>query len=438
MTLPQLEPLVDDLGSHHDLSPYAIEVDKYSTGIGEQLYQQSNRSNKFTLADCFHACYNDEVILHTNANELTASWWRDMFAGGTAGSLRVKTVGNQLLAEAAAAKLADELDNYISNLPEGYDSESIGAMAARIRSCRRAVEVAEKDCELLEQLGQGFGPGPGGTIDREELMKVHARLGRSRKLREILELAGAMMQVRRAKKKVKVDGIENVDGVTTSGDLTRILPSELMLLGDELTEMNLLRKLCEEQTLALRKHNWESQARGPIVVCVDESGSMVERRRYGPNDETKLIQAKAFALTMARIAQEEKRFIVLLGFASDDELRELVMPPNQWNQLALMEWLEHFFNGGTDFDFLLHVERSWDRWKCPRGKTDVFIVTDTMADITDSTIEQFNAFKLREKVKAYGLAIGAATGCLDLVCDQAWVTQSMGLESKAVREILSS
>jgi uncharacterized protein with von Willebrand factor type A (vWA) domain len=437
MTLPKLDPLVDDLGSHHDLSPYSIEVDGYSTGIGEQLYQQTKRSNKFQLADCFHACYNDEVALHPNANELAASWWRDMFAGGTAGSLRIKTIGNQFYAEAAASKLADELDNYINNLPEGHESDSIGAMAARIRSCRRAVQVAEQECNLLEALGQSFGPGPGGILNREELMKVHARIGRSRKLREILELAGAMMKVRRAKKKVKVDGIENVDGVTTSGDLTRILPSELMLLGDELTELNLLRKLCEEQTLALRKHSWESQAKGPIVVCVDESGSMVDTRR-GRTDDSKLIQAKAFALTMARIAQEEKRFIVLMGFSSEDQLRELVMPPEKWNQTALLEWLEHFFNGGTDFDFLLHLEKSWDKWKCPRGKTDVFIVTDTQADITDCTVEQFNAFKLKEKVKAYGLAIGAATGCLDLVCDQAWVTQSMGLESKAVREILSS
>lgn len=434
MTLPQLDPLVDDLGTHHDLSPYKLEVDGYSTGIGEQLYQQTNKSNKFQLADCFHACFNEEVALYPSADELTASWWRDMFAGGTAGSLRTKTIGNQIYAEAAAIKLAGELDAYINNLPEGYDSDSIGAMAARIRSCRRAVQVAEEECDLLETLGQGFNAGPGGTVNREELMKVHARLGRSRKLREILELAGSMMKVRRAKKKVKVDGIENVDGVTNSGDLTRILPSELMLLGDELTELNLLRKLCEEQTLALRKHNWEPQARGPIVVCVDESGSMVSHR----GDDSKLIQAKAFAMTMARIAQEEKRFIVLLGFASHDELRELVMPPTGWNQLALMDWLEHFFNGGTDFDFLLHVEKSWERWKCPHGKTDVFIVTDTQACIEDETIEKFNAFKVKEKVKAYGLAIGAATGCLDLVCDQAWVTQSMGLESKAVREILSS
>jgi len=428
--------MIDDRGDHHDASPYNLEVDKFATGVGELMFQSNNKLPAPLLADCFHACFGGEVVLHPAADPVSAAWWRDFFTTGRASSMRSTTENNQALAETAAWKLAEELHQYRSHTSElDMQNESVRSMAQRMKSIKRGVQAAEEDVTEMSALGQGLSPGTGSTFSRDEMMKVHQRLSRSMKLKEILAIAGGMMACRRAKKKIKAEGFDHVDGITTSGDLSRMLPSELMLLGDELTELNLLRRLAEEQTLALRKHSYEPASRGPIVVAIDESSSMEDSQCGGASP---IVEAKAFALTMARIAQEDNRFIVLMGWSSGGKENTLVMPPDKWDPMALLAWLDHFYYGGTNFDFLLSIEAKWAEWKCPAGKTDVFVVTDTQANIMGYTVKAFNQFKQRERVKCYGLAIGADTGELDLICDQAWITQSMGLESKAVQEILTA
>jgi len=259
---------------------------------------------------------------------------------------------------------------------------------------------------------------------------------KSKTLRKILEISGAMMAFRGAVKKKKIEGFDSVDGVMQSGDITRLLPSELMqLAGPKALATNMLRRLVENQTLALRKHSHEKTGRGPIVVLIDGSGSMEGSwRRPGarPIDE-----AKALALTMARIALEQKRWCCLIEFGRRYEWKELVLQPDKWDAKGLTDWLEHFFGGGTDFDCLLDVAKSWDRWKCPKGKVDFIFATDCQANLDDHVVKKFNEFRKEREVKSYGLAINADTGDLNLVCDHAVTTSSMGLESHAIREILS-
>jgi|GEM_PF-3458426 len=451
--LPDIGPMIDDRYAQHDASRYALAVDRFSMGVGELLFKENRKHPVELLTDCFHACYASEVAIHTGSNATAASWWRDFFSGGTAAQLRGKTKGNQALSEAAVASLADSISDYVNSNKTDPSNVTFSDIVARNKSIKRAIENSKDEVELLVGFGggQGLHNGRGGQLTRAEIMEMHALLARSLKLRDILELAGAMTATRKAKKKIKSEGLDHVDGVTTSGDLTRILPSEVMLLGDDLTEWNLLRKLSEEQTLALRKFSWKPACKGPIVVCIDGSASMDGNGKFPP-----IIESKAFALTMARIAKEENRYIVLVEFGGMGEQRELIMPPNGWNQLELLKWLEHFFDGGTCFRYLEDtIAKKWrTEWKCPKGKTDIFIVTDAEVRTDDprskqpphngyiglprKTIEAFNSFREREKVKCYGLVIGHKTGNMDLVCDKTWITQSMGLESQAVMEILST
>lgn len=452
--LPDIGPIIDDRGAQHDTSRYALEVDHFATGVGELLFKENRKHPVELLTDCFHACYASEVAIHPGANATAASWWRDFFSGGTAAQLRGKTRGNQALSEAAVAALADSITDYMNESRTSDPSKvTFADIVARNRSIKRAIANSKEEVELIVSSGggQGLHNGRGGQLTRAEILEMHALLARSRKLRDILEIAGSMMATRKAKKKIKSEGLDHVDGVTTSGDLTRILPSEVMLLGDDITEWNLLRKLSEEQTLALRKFSWKPACKGPIVVCIDGSASMDMTNHSRASKHTPIIESKAFALTMARVAQEENRYIVLIEFGGPSEQRELIMPPKGWNQLELLKWLEHFYDGGTCMKFLsTTIVEKWSKeWKCPKGKTDIFIVTDaeihTESDnkkgyvgLPRKTIDAFNAFRERERVKCYGLVIGHKTGNMDLVCDKTWITQSMGLESQAVREILAS
>ena len=61
--------------------------------------------------------------------------------------------------------------------------------------------------------------------------------------------------------------------VTTGNDLARILPSELMLLADPRTKADFLLRFAENRLLQYDLRGFEREGQGPIVVCIDESGS---------------------------------------------------------------------------------------------------------------------------------------------------------------------
>src|ERR1019366_978819 len=110
----------------------------------------------------------------------------------------------------------------------------------------------------------------------------------------------------------------------------------------------------------------EPVGRGPIVISIDESGSMQE--------QDKIYLAKALALSMLWIARHQKRWCYLIGWSSADQRRNLVIPIGTHDDLALLEWLTQFFNGGTvppldDMPTLFKTSGA------PTGKTDIILIT---------------------------------------------------------------
>ena len=64
-------------------------------------------------------------------------------------------------------------------------------------------------------------------------------------------------------------------GVEPSGDVGRLLPAELAKLVVPELELDTLRRIAERQALC-REHNpVESVGKGPVIIALDESGSVV-------------------------------------------------------------------------------------------------------------------------------------------------------------------
>jgi uncharacterized protein with von Willebrand factor type A (vWA) domain len=441
MMLSNNDELIDDTLLCED-SPYNLEVDHFSIATGEILLhkQKDWKLGAESLTDAFHSLYAHEVALHPAADRKAEAWWREFFASGQADKLRHKTVGKQTLAEAACWDIARKVTEYVNQADDtvGEDGESFASISARIRSVKDACEEAGKEADDAEQIGSSLGAGMGQQITLDEFKELSERMRRSKTLRTILDLAGSMMKFRGAVKKKHIDGFDHVSGVMQSGDLTRLLPSEIMqLAGGPTLSMNMMRRMVENQTLALRKHSIEKAGQGPIVVLIDGSGSMSGGSLYRSGGARPIDEAKALSLCMARIALEQKRWICLVEFGDRGEWKELVLTPEKWDAKALVDWLEHFHSGGTDFGCLLRLANSWSRWGCPKGKVDVIFATDCGAWLGDKIVKPFNEFKKKFDVKMYGLAINSDTGELPLVCDKAVTTSSMGLDSQPIREILS-
>src|SRR6185295_8006150 len=127
--------------------------------------------------------------------------------------------------------------------------------------------------------------------------------------------------------------LDDIVGVDLSGDLGRVLPHELMKVTTSPFELEALRRLVERQLMS-REHNAsEPVGKGPIVVVLDESGSMAGEPIHS---------AKAIALALAWIARQQNRWCALVAYSGDSGERLLPLPPGRWNDETLADWLSAF------------------------------------------------------------------------------------------------
>ncbi|MEE8441052.1 MAG: VWA domain-containing protein [Spirochaetia bacterium] len=148
-------------------------------------------------------------------------------------------------------------------------------------------------------------------------------------------------------------GKSEVTGVTFGDDLTSLLPSEVALLADPATEDLFYAKLARKEMLQLDyrrerivKHTQQRLVpvteevvvpRGPVIVCVDTSGSML-------GDPEQI--AKAMTLALARRLPADRRELHVIAFSTS--VRSLSLRATAIDLPALCEFLGGSFHGGTD------------------------------------------------------------------------------------------
>jgi Mg-chelatase subunit ChlD len=100
-------------------------------------------------------------------------------------------------------------------------------------------------------------------------------------------------------------------------------------------EDDVLRRLVERQVLSRDYRASEPVGKGPIIVAVDQSGSM---------EGEPVHTAKALALAMAWIARQQHRWAALVAYSGDSGERLLAFPPGRWYETALLDWLAAFID----------------------------------------------------------------------------------------------
>ncbi len=138
---------------------------------------------------------------------------------------------------------------------------------------------------------------------------------------------------------------------------------------------------------------WE---RGPIIVCLDTSGSMAGVPEH---------VAKALTLEATRVAYQEKRACYLYAFSgpSDVAEHELSLSPKGLTQL--MAFLSMSFHGGTDIS--APITRALKRlqkegWQ----RADVLMVSDGEFSVPASIREDVRKSKDDQGLRVHGVLIG--------------------------------
>ena len=153
----------------------------------------------------------------------------------------------------------------------------------------------------------------------------------------------------------------------------------------------------------------EALERGPMILCVDTSGSM----KGGPENI-----AKAVVLEAMRTAQREGRRCRLMAFGGPNELIERELDLSAQGLGSLLDVLGLGFDGGTDVQ--TPIERAiaqvhTEAWR----SADVLIVSDGEFGCTNATLASLDEARAELGLRVQGILVGdrETMGLLE-VCDQ--------------------
>jgi uncharacterized protein with von Willebrand factor type A (vWA) domain len=448
--VPECDDVVDMSGETASvtLSPTALMVDRWGlhrgTKLTEKEWNLDTQHDAITLADCHTALFEPNPALAENPEDPgKAKWFEQLMDTPEYHSLHAQTMLDAFISEIGSRSIADQLVSYMDKVKDrpsgGGDSdggESIKDEMDRIRSTKAALDAAKDDCEAAGDLANGLGAGePGSPIDRESIASAFRRVRSDSQLQAIFKMAGRFRRCASALQRQKTrHGIDDTVGVKLDGNVRTMMQSELASLVLPELKLDTLRRIAEKQALCREHRGYEPVARGPVVVVVDESGSMSGK---------KVIAAKALALTMGWVAKQQKRWIIMVGYSGGSGGHWVCCPPRKWNQDKVLDWLDHFFGAGSSLDVPIK-ELPNEYWSefislgLPRGKTDVIFLTDAIVNCPAKASRRFLEWKKQENVKAYGIIIGNhGEGDFGQLCDRTWNVKNVDLDEDAVTSVLS-
>lgn len=369
--------------------------------------------------------------------------------------------GQPALAEQVLRTTLWHLDRLIDRPAQQTRAEAVAAMVQAFRDEWQQDKAGwEQLLTLLPALGEQAQFGTEGLRGQLQRREWHEALRIAERLRQLPELARFIDQVGRARRQHEqpappppepaaapprpldlvaletrlVDQPSAVRGVKRSGQIARMLASEAALLGHPTLKRLWRARLAESQLLTYedeavltqwvtapdtRHHQTadvlppEPLGQGPMLVCLDTSGSM----RGAPENV-----AKACVLQAMRSAHAARRGCRLLAFGGPGELLEHELAHTSQGLQALLDLMGQNFDGGTDVQTPL--ERAIDRvaeqaW----ALADILIVSDGEFGVTPATLARLRACKQHQGLRVHGILIGdrETIGLLE-VCDSLhWV-----------------
>ena len=243
---------------------------------------------------------------------------------------------------------------------------------------------------------------------KDDFSALAAQLQGNDRIKELARKMGRdyTSEARKRKTRVPQPSKSEVYGTYRSDDLMRVLPSELLNLEDETLETVFYARLLEHNLLTyelqgatfVEGEEAEQEARrtGPVVACLDTSGSM---------EGAPTIRAKALLLAIANILKAEHRSLHVLLFGSSDELAEFSMAEEN-NAADLLKFLARGYGGGTDFATPLTRAISIISEQKDYKKADVLMITDGHCNLSSTLCKTLMAEKVRLDFSIYSVLCG--------------------------------
>lgn len=283
--------------------------------------------------------------------------------------------GDQHQLEILARNFRKDLKN---SLEERYLAWQLAEIDRRRREYLAELYQKIRQFKKLEELLSPFTKDFGrlwdlssGTFDDcgfEVLREFADLLEQDRSLQELAELLGKQAAETARYERELRDKIElhteyqpkpayrgQISGLQLGGEVSAALPSELALYNDPRTRLYFAQKFAEKKLLSYaytqrqgysrEEHTTEEvevaieEKKGPVVICVDTSGSM-----QGVPERV----AKTITFALAKKCLEEERGCYLISFSTGIEVQDMSLFKRKDGLKELVKFLRKSFNGGTD------------------------------------------------------------------------------------------
>lgn len=399
--VPQLGQALEQHGASYG------ETDLLAQDIFNSLYKPLPEVQEVDEAHQHHQRAIEEMLSTSDWQKLHAYTQLDPFATSL-----------------ATAALSEQVVTMVQQLqqekPDEQESRQKMRNASRrgARQAQKTINEAHRALDTFgggdDEIGGGWGSGAGGG---GRSGNIRTRVERARKvldshqLRRIAELAGRIRLIAANAQRKRVDhAADEVYGVSLGNDVSWLLSGELGLLASPKLKALFYRKLLERGLLQYWLSGHEPQGRGPIVLAIDESGSMSGLR---------IAWAMAVFLAFLSIAAKQKRDIRLIHFASSSELLVEDYPLGQGTPEAVMDSALHFFNGGTDYDEWM--DKSLESiLSSDFARADVVVISDGECAIDPARRKRWLQVKRDRGFRSFGILIGSHGGgsVLRQICDE--------------------
>lgn len=290
-------------------------------------------------------------------------------------------------------------------LQQTLQNNSYSFSEAMAQAMQEIKQVKDGLKSLLGGTRAGSGDAELKKVPLRDQISLAEKIASDKKMKEIADWAGRFKQIARKKQKTKYNEVMDRSGVTMGNDIERLLPMELGLYKNSTTKNDFLRRFVEGQTMMYEQEGQEVLGKGPIILCLDQSGSM-------RNLDT---QSKGFTLALMMIARRQRRDFCLILFSTRTKVFKY--EKGKIKSSDILNLAQTFLSGGTDFSLPLSKSLSMineSRFK----QSDVVFVTDGEDRIKDSFLEEFNKKKTEKAFNVLSFIIGSGTNTVEQFSDK--------------------
>lgn len=409
-------------------SPYVFETDRFAERIGEELHEEHKPKECTqtdlieTFTDSFQLMFEPDLTVCEHLDENAAKrapFIKEAMESPNMEALRTQTMLDPEFSRVAAEKFAQTYIAYAEkqaqldaaaqrnglNDQQKADRKALAQSMGVENALQNAKKEVQDAADTAAALGIGSGSGEAGAIG-DGVKKWFSSARKDPVIRRIAEFAGRFRRMAEGLRRTRSQhGQDECVGIELGNSIPNLCPAELCALGIADLEWHAMRKFAER---GMQQRSWngaEPKKRGPMIILVDESGSMEEGE--------KILAAKGLACALIWIARKQKRDVVLIGFNHEHEIAELeqktcMMRAKDWFDVTKLQQVEQWMQRGADGGTSFPAKYIPTFHQTLRQPADVITISDGCWGCQPEDEAQFNKWRQTTQTRMITLLVGVS------------------------------